>query len=508
MSRRSSHSLRRFSVRALGQPSFKSHPHIVTRPEEIVRGITRDEFKARRRRLAEQFPNTALVFVSAAERRSSHDTSVKFRQDSTFNYLFGFQEPGAVAMLKPTGEFFLFCHKSDPLKEMWDGPRCGHHRAADAFDAKDAFPVDELNESSLQKLLSSTEKAVLVNKDVLFKNHIDLDLLNTAERFLCSRIVVEEAREVSSDPKGPAEPITSFRKVLMASERLRLVKSADEVKCIMEAGRMTAMTALNMQSETFLNTFFASKQQSSRSETAVKARVEFDLSWHPQGDGPFFNTIVASGHRACTLHYTSSDQKLEPQSFTLIDFGASLKSGYGGDCTRTLQIGQEAQSHGSLPLGHQIVWEIVQDVQKQIILSVREGVSLAELQKKTVDAFARHFRETLRLGKDLNDEDMVKLVRKYFPHGVSHFLGLDVHDTPTIKRDTPLPSNSVITVEPGLYFGLEDESIPPPLRGIGVRIEDSVLVAQASCTLLTRFREDGNLDFGTHPINFATSNQG
>jgi len=446
-------------VEYLGQPTFTSHPHLMPNREDLVPGITRAEFKQRRKALGSKFPGQSLVFVSAAARKSSHDTEIRFTQDSTFNYLFGFLEPGAVAVLKggDSGEFFLFCRKADPDREQWDGPRCGFHRAAAAFDAEDAFPLEDLESGVLRNVVG--DKAVLVSSDVMFKNHIDLALVGQVERALGEKL------QLPASPDGVDKP---WRKVLEECDKLRLVKSESELKLIRFAGDVSSFGHM------------MGMMQARECSTERKLQNEVESGFIELGaEGTFFNSIVAGGPRACTLHYTANDQVLNPSELVLVDAGARLMgSGYGGDITRTYPV------NGDFGEAEKEVYQAVLDVQEQVIQTVRAGLTLVDVHSRAFEAFSLHLDRML--GKMDDGDERKKRTRRYFPHGISHFLGLDVHDTPTISKTVPLPVNSVITVEPGLYFPVNDVSLPEYFRGIGVRIEDNVIIGEDRAEIITR----------------------
>jgi Xaa-Pro aminopeptidase len=456
----------------IGQPTYETHPHLISSANMIVPEITKEEFQQRRQRLSDLVSNQTLVFVSSYQQKTSHDTETsKFVQDSTFSYLFGFHQPTSIAVLLPKGNFILFCQDTNANLELWTGAKCGYKRACDYFDCIDSFDINTAIENGqLKKIVSSSnnQPPIIVSKDVLFKNHIDQSLLQRVLSALNDgNIASTAATSLGDEQKKPPE-----RAVLEIIDRMRLTKSEPELKLMRLAGDITSYGHLY------------GMKQSLKSKSERKLQAEVEHGFHQlnpsKADGTFFNSIIAGGSRACTLHYTSNDCLLDPNEFVLIDAGARLMGiGYGGDVTRTFPL------NGKFSPVQKQVYEMVLDVQTKVIQAVDVGIPLSELQTLAVDTFSTHLDQLI--GPIADTEQRKLRTRKYFPHGISHFLGLDVHDTPTVGRTVPLPENSVITVEPGLYFPENDETLPSQLRGIGIRIEDNVVVKRGKAAeVITR----------------------
>lgn len=449
----------------IGQAMHPTHSHMMT-PSQLVPGIERAEFALRRKMLCERVLSaqseapSAMIFVSNEEKYYSHDASHKFHQNSTFSYLFGFQEPQSVAVLVPsTAQFYLFSRNHDPIKEMWDGAICGPQRALNLFECENTFGIDVLSRV-LPALVPEmgSRSPVVVSADTLFARQVDTLLLRK----------VNETLQLSNDEGDENKKRT--RAILEHCDLLRMTKSEAELACIRKACEITGRGHKHAMEQRML----------CKTEKQMQCEVEYGFGRESTAaDGVFYSSIVAGGPRACTLHYTANDMQFntEQGELCLIDAGARLLGGqYGGDVTRTFPVLRQ-----SFTAAERDVYLAVHDTLEHIVEITTAGVSFQDLQTAAL----------LRLQRNLqflfNGECSVEQTRKYFPHGIGHFLGLDVHDTPTIKRTENIPAGAVITVEPGLYFPANDLEVPKHLRGIGIRLEDNIVVrSSGSCENLTR----------------------
>lgn len=438
------------ALRFIGQPLPHTHAHFM-RPGELVRGISKHEFKARRDALFAQVrPGDALVFVSNEEKYFSHDANFKFSQNTTFSYLFGFLEPQSVAVMVDS-KVFLFSRNHDPVKEMWDGPICGPRRALDLFGCENTFGIDVLDKV-LPALVShhGAGNAIVVSSDLHFAKQTDLTVL---------------ARVHAALHTNPDTNLPEARRILSLVDKQRVVKTPAEIACIRQACEVTG------------NGHTRAMQQRLRCGNEREMQSEVEYGFRNGGDGTFYQSIVAGGARACTLHYTANDVAFSPHGeLCLIDAGARLLgSGYGGDVTRTFPVLRERFSGPERD-----VYLAVLDCLDYNLSITKPGVSMQEL----------HLAALTRLQANLSilfaQPCTLEQTRKYFPHGVGHYLGLDVHDTPTVGRTELLQPGAVVTVEPGLYFPAHDEQVPQHLRGIGIRLEDNALLVSGGCENLTR----------------------
>lgn len=400
-------------------------------------------FEARRGRLMRTMRGGVAVFAAGHEQIRNGDVHYEFRQDSTFHYITGFPEPDAVAVLRPGSDrpYVLFVRPRDPDRAIWDGTRSGVDGALQEYGADSAYPIDEL-EDRLPELLANSDSI-----------YFSLGSDERVERIV--RATVESNRGAPSAVDKIVDPSP-----LVAA--MRLVKSATEVRLLQRAVDITgAGLATAMQAT-----------QPGMYEYQVQAVLDAKYrQLGSQRNG--FPSIVASGANSCILHYPDPRGRVEDGELLLIDTGAEVDY-YGADITRTFP------ANGHFGTAQRAVYDIVLDAQEAAIETVAPGTLIEDVHNAALRVLVRGLR-TLSVLEGRTDR-LIKRgdYRPYFMHGTSHWLGLDVHDVGGYRqneRSTELRPGMVLTVEPGLYFGPDSEA-PKQLRGIGVRIEDDVLVTR------------------------------
>lgn len=406
-------------------------------------------FKQRRQALRTLAPNSAFVIPAGPEYPWQ-----AYRQDSNFFYLSGFEEPGSYLLIRPgqTPEMVLFVRAKDPLKETWDGFRFGPKGAKDFFLADDAF-LDSDFETEAAKLLQKVDHIYYPSG----KNEVQ-DRRMTA--FL-------ENLKQSRNRTGQHFSMHDPNEIL---GEMRLIKSEYEQDCLKQAGAISARAHIQAMKFT--------KPGVTERQVMGQLLAQF-YAEDARREG--YNSIVASGNNSTTLHYNFNDQLCSAGDLLLID-SACEKNYYTADITRTFPVSgkfSEAQSD---------VYARVLSVQKSITSMVQVGVPFSKLQERTVQLLTEAMLE-LELLKGTVDENVETLAyKKYYPHGVSHFLGMDVHDVGLYSANgtsRPLEQGMVLTIEPGIYIPVGDESVPKELRGIGIRIEDDILVTKSGPINLT-----------------------
>jgi Xaa-Pro aminopeptidase len=418
-----------------------------------------DVHAARRQRLMRALGDGVLVLPTAPHRLRNGDTHHEFRPGSDFWWLTGFEEPEALLLLdRRSGRdlrFTLFVRPRDPEREIWDGRRAGVHGARSRFGADAAFPIGELGKQ-LPELLAGAPR---IFHGLAREPELDAKLLAALQHN------ADRARR-SAPPLHP--PLVDPQPVLAA---LRVVKDADEVArleraaAITAAGHRAAMAAA----------------RPGAAEYEVQAEVE--RTFRAGGARRCgYGSIVASGANACILHYVENDRRMRAGELLLVDAGAEYGM-YTADITRTFPVS------GRFTEPQRAVYEVVLRAQLAAIRAARPGAPWNAPHAVATKALTRGLLELGVLRGDPARLWKKQAFRRWYMHGTSHWLGMDVHDAGSYQdargKPVPLRAGMVLTVEPGLYFGPRDPKVPAELRGIGVRIEDDVLVTRGGNRVLT-----------------------
>ena len=414
-------------------------------------------FESRRRRFLDAMGEGAVALILGARPAvRSADTEYPFRQDSDFHYLTGFDHPCAAAVLRTDGgaPFTLFVQPRDPEAETWTGYRPGIEGALRDHGADEAHPIEDL-ERELPRLLERARRVYhVIGRD----------------RRLDERIVeiLESMRRRSRLGLEPAEAIVDPRSIL---HEMRLVKEPAELEIMRRAAAITE------------------EAHREAARLAWPGRFEYELeaallhAFRRCGSaGPAYGSIVGGGPHATILHYVQNEGELAAGQLVLIDAGCELE-GYASDVTRTYPVG------GRFEGAARAVYEVVLAAQEASLQVSRPGVTLEEVHSASVRRLVEGMCELGLLEGDPDELVAREAYRPWYMHRTSHWLGLDVHDVGSYVRDgkpRPLVPGMVYTVEPGLYISAADSRAPAPLRGIGVRIEDDVVVTEDGHENLTR----------------------
>lgn len=404
-------------------------------------------YKARRDALLTAIDEGVVILSAATLQTRSNDTEYPFRQDSNFYYMSGFLEDNAYIVLsKKDGveRSYFFVQKKEPEMELWTGKRLGTE------EAKKLFFFDEIYESdSFAKELENILPGFRSVYCDMFEND---DLFAEIKRIVKK---VKKKRDVRLSP-------SSFINVTDTIERMRLVKSSEEIALIERALEITKEAHHTVMK----------KIKPSMLEYELQA--EYEYTFKRRGAySDAYTTIVAGGDNANTLHYIKNSEVLKSGELVLIDAGCEYQM-YASDITRTFPV------NGKFSDAQREVYEMVLDVQLKVIEHIKPGGTKSELQ---------HYSEKLltegmvalgilkgSVGNLLDD----KTFKKYYPHGIGHWLGLDVHDQAPYfdenSKEVLFVEGMVLTIEPGIYLPQSDTEIPEKYRGIGIRIEDNILV--------------------------------
>ena len=401
-------------------------------------------------------PNSVAILPAAREVTRSNDTEYRFRQDSDFYYLTGFQEPDAIAVVAPAKDarYTLFVRPRDPEKEVWNGRRAGVEGAKQSFGADAAFPVEEFQDK-LTELLDGARNLYYR----LGNGNPDLD----------QTIVRQLARMRSLARRGIRAPqtITDPGSIL---HEMRLIKTEEEIALMQRSA--------DIASEAHREAMKAAR--AGMKEYELEALVEY-IFRRNGANAPAYGSIVGGGANATILHYVNNDAELRDGDLLLIDAGAEFE-GFASDITRTFPV------NGKFTDAQREVYNLVLECQERCIEMTAPGVTLDEMHQRSVEILTEGM---VRLG--LLKGDVKKLIeeeayKKFYMHRLGHYLGMDVHDVGLYHSDgqpRPVEAGIVMTVEPGLYISEDAEDVPDKYRGIGVRIEDDVLVTTDGFRVLT-----------------------
>jgi len=419
-------------------------------------GIPASTFSGRRRATYDRLGDGVMVLPSAPQLKRSRDTDEVYRPDSELYYVTGVTEARSVAVLVggDNPRFVLFVPAPDPDTELWTGPVLGPDGAAERFGADETWPVSELHER-LPGLLQQGDGV-----------HYRLGRGDDVERMVLEGLARARLRgpREGTGPRGVMDP----GEIL---DELRLVKDAHEI------ARLRAAAELSVEGQLAA----AAALGPGQGEWVVEAAV--DGCFRRGGAaGPAYGTIVGSGPNACVLHYVANERVMEGGEVVLVDAGAEVAL-YAGDITRTWPV------DGSFTATQRAVYDVVEQARATAVDLVRPGVTTAQVH----DAAVRVLTEGLvSLGVLTGDPDTLigdGAYKAYYPHQTSHWIGLDVHDPGDYAKGgapRPLEAGMVFTVEPGLYFRADAGGTAEPYAGIGVRIEDDVLVTDEGHENLTR----------------------
>lgn len=406
-------------------------------------------------------PDAVALFVGATLVTRSADTEFPFRQESDFWYLTGFDHPDAVAILstREGPDFTLFVQPRDPAAETWTGYRPGVEGALADFGADVAYPREELIQR-LPDLLRGADRLF----HVLGRNS-EID-----ERIISLQ---EEIRRQSRGGVLPAGEIVDPR---IALHEMRLHKSEAEVALMQRAADIT------------LEAHGAAARLTHPGRFEYELEAELGRIFRARGgSGPAYGTIVGGGRNATILHYIRNDQELREGEVVLIDAGVEYQ-GYAADVTRTYPVG------GRFEAATRDVYEVVLAAQQAAIELSAPGKTLPDIHACAVRVLCEGLVSLGILTGNVDEIIEQETYRRFYMHGTSHWLGLDVHDVGAyVKRDgnadakpRPLEPGMAFTIEPGLYIAQNDEEAPEAFRGIGVRIEDDVVVTKNGILNLNR----------------------
>lgn len=411
--------------------------------------MNKQEFISRRNALLAQMePASAAIIFSAPEAQRNADCEYPYRQHSDFLYLTGFSEPEAVLLLIKSDEkhnhTVLFNRVRDLTAEIWFGRRLGQEAAPEALGVSKALPFSEIEEQLYQ---------LLNGLDVIY--HAQGEFKYADKLVFCALDIL---RKGSRRNLRAPETMIDWRPLV---HEMRLFKSEAEIATMRKAAEISALAHIRAMKTCKPGMY----------EYQLCGEVEYEFTRHG-ARFPSYNSIVGSGENGCILHYTENESEMKDGELVLIDAGAEF-DGYAGDITRTFPV------NGKFSQPQREIYHIVLNALNTALELYRPGTSIHEVTQKIVRI---KIEGLVKLGILHGDVDQLIENKAHFPffmHGLSHWLGLDVHDVGFygVDRDRLLEPGMVLTIEPGLYIA-PDADVPPEYRGIGIRIEDDIVITE------------------------------
>lgn len=420
--------------------------------------MTLQEFQRRRKSLlAKMAPGSAALFFAAPESIRSADSDYPYRQNSDFWYMTGFNEPEALLLLIKSDETHshsvLFNRVRDLTAEIWFGRRLGQEAAPEKLGVDRALPFGDLGEQ-LHLLLNGLD--TIYHAQGLYA-YADAIVFAALEKLR------NGARQ---NFKAPVS-LTDWRPWV---HEMRLFKSPEEVALMRRAGEISALAHTRAMQACRPGMF----------EYQLEGEIHHEFNRHG-ARYPSYNTIVGGGENACILHYTENESELKDGDLVLIDAGCEYQ-GYAGDITRTFPV------NGTFSPAQRAIYDLVLASMDKAFEVFGPGSSIREAHEAAVRVMVEGLMALGVMKGDLETLIAEQAHRQFFMHGISHWLGLDVHDVGdygSSARDRILEPGMVLTVEPGLYIA-PDADVPQEYRGIGVRIEDDILITTDGFEVLTK----------------------
>lgn len=407
-------------------------------------------FKDRREKLLAAHPDACFLFPANSEALRNPDVHHPYRQSSHFYYLTGFEEPDSFLVLGK--ESVLFLREREAEKELWDGERYGVERASSVFGFAETASIQNL-EARLPHLLRPAGR-------IFYRLGLD--------EAMDHRVLSAIERLTRTSNRKTFPPI--FDPGTLLGE-MRLIKSSEEIAALRKAGEISANAHVRAM-ETV---------KPGMGEHEIAALLDYEMIRGGCARTSYL-PIVAGGSNATCLHYRANNCGLKDGELLLIDAGGEYEY-LAADITRTFPIGKKYTSEQAA------IYDLVLFAQKSCIELARPGIGFHEIHARAVEVIADGLVSLGFLSGKTSDLLREGKHKKFFPHGTSHWLGMDVHDVGTYYdvdgASRKLEVGNVLTVEPGIYFQPNDTSVPKEYRGIGIRIEDDIVITAEGCEVLT-----------------------
>ncbi len=416
--------------------------------------MTHQHCTDRRNKLLTLLGDGVAVLPTAPEKVRNRDAHHPYRFDSYFWYLTGFPEPESVLVLVggASPQSILFCREKNEEREIWDGYRYGPQGACETFGFDAAFPIAELDKRLPELLVDRSALWYSLGHDAAWDGRIT-DALNAVRA------------QSRAGKRAPRE----IRDLRIPLDTMRLTKDGQEVDAMKRAAAISSAGHARAMHTC----------RPGMAEYELEAELTYEFR-RRGGDAHAYTPIVAGGHNACVLHYVSNDKLLNDHTLVLIDAGCEVE-GYAADITRTFPV------NGRFSVAQRDAYEIVLAAQEAAIAAIRPGGHFMQPHEAALRVLAQGMLDLKLLEGTVDSVIETETYKRFYMHRTGHWLGLDVHDAGEYKEGedwTALTPGMTLTVEPGLYIRAADD-IPKALHGIGIRIEDDVLVATGGCEVYT-----------------------
>jgi len=420
--------------------------------------LDRAEYAKRRRELMDSMtPGSIAILASAPVTVRNRDVEHPFRQDSDFYYLSGFDEEHSVLVLIPGrehGEYVLFCQEKIKEQEIWTGRRVGPEDAIDVLQCDDAFPITDIDDI-LPGLIEGKER--------IYAN------LGTSPEF--DQKLMQWVNHIKAQVRSGATPPHEFCALDHLLHEQRLVKSADEIRVMRKAAQISAEA----------HTRAMQVVRPGMREYQLEAEL-MQIFMAAGSRWPAYPSIVGAGDNGCILHYTRNDDEIKDGDLVLIDAGCELDY-YASDITRTFP------ANGRFTEPQRKLYQLVLDAQYAAIEATKPGNHWNQPHEAAVKVLTEGLVQYGLLEGNVDELIESLAYRQFYMHKTGHWLGMDVHDVGEYRVDgewRELEPGHVLTIEPGLYIAPDDDTVDEQWRGIGIRIEDDVVVTEDGCDILTR----------------------
>ena len=432
-----------------------------TTPTQLpgIASLPMSDFKTHRANFFDKMKSNSIAFFSAAsEVTRSNDTEYAFCQNKHFYYLTGFNEPDALLVLLKVDnreQSILFSLPKDKSHEVWHGRRVGQDKACQHYNFDQSFVLDELS-SLVPEYLNGLSQVYFCFDN----NEMSQQVFTWLSQVRSTVRQGNKVPEVLVD----ASPIIN---------ELRLIKSANEIAVMRQVNYISGLGHQRAMQKTAVGSF----------EYQIETELLHEFSRHGARH-PAYASIVAGGDNANILHYTDNGETLKDNDLLLIDAGGEL-SGYAADITRTFPV------NGKFTTPQKLLYQLVLDTQLAVIAEIKPGTTFAKLNKIANEFLTQGLLDLAILSGDLTQLLDDKASKKYFIHGLGHWLGLDVHDVGDYhindnrEQCREFVPGMVLTIEPGLYMPKDDHDLDEQWRGIGIRIEDNIVVTEQGYENLT-----------------------
>lgn len=416
------------------------------------------EFEKRRRKLAKLIGKDGIAVIPTASTRvRSRDTDYPYRPDSDFYYFTGFSEPNAVMILAPgreDGSFIVCLREKNPLTEIWDGHMEGLSGVKKNYEADQSFDIEDL-ETILSSLFLGRQKV----------------FFTLGQDEVLDKILMKSFNAVRAGQRRGGVVPSEIQALEPLVHEMRLIKSKYEIGLMKKSAKISVDAHKRIFENCKPGVF----------EYQIEADIIHEFGKH--GAVPAYTSIVASGQNACTLHYISNRDKMKSGQLLLTDAGCENEM-YAADITRTIPVSGEYSKE------QKEIYELVLKVQKNAINSIKPGQTFEGLQSDAIKGLTKGLKKLGLLKGRVDQLIKSEAYKDFYMHGIGHWLGMDVHDVGSYMdqkgKSRKFENGMVLTIEPGIYISKKNKNVPTEYRGIGIRIEDDVLVTKSGCDVLTK----------------------